>query len=61
MLVSYYRDIALLKALYWRMFDQFRWLVQETNSLLEETTLYDHLSKYGGFSDVQLLELVTDS
>ena len=43
------------------MFDQFRWLVQETNSLLEETTLYDHLSKYGGFSDVQLLELVTDS
>lgn len=31
-LASIFRDIALLKALYWRMFPVFRWLVQTTSS-----------------------------
>jgi len=60
-LLSMYRDIALLKSLYWRMFDHFRWLVSATAHSCQHTSLSDCLSKYGGFSDVQLLELVTDS
>ena len=31
-LASIFRDIALLKALYWRMFPVFRWLVQTTSN-----------------------------
>lgn len=50
-LLSFYRDIALLKALYWRMFDHFRWLVQATSTQMQ-TSISDNLSKYGGFSDV---------
>ena len=30
-----FRDIALLKALYWRMFKLFRWLCQFTASLVQ--------------------------
>lgn len=34
-LLSIYRDIALLKALYWRLFPLFRWLLQHTVNLLQ--------------------------
>ena len=43
------------------MFDHFRWLVQVSTTACKQTLISEHLSKYGGFSDVQLLELVTDS
>jgi hypothetical protein len=54
-----YRDIALLKALYWRMFDYFRWLMTETLLKVPQSPIVSNLRTYVGFSDGQLLDVVT--
>lgn len=38
-LVSSYRDIALLKALHWRLFSVFRWLVRSTAGHLSQSVI----------------------
>lgn len=43
------------------MFGYFRWLVQITAQICAQTPLFSNLSKYGGFSDVQLLEIASDA
>lgn len=59
-IISHYRDLALVKALYWRMFDHFRWLVQATSGL-NTSKISENLFNYGGFSDAQLHDLANDS
>lgn len=34
-LVSSYRDVAMLKALYWGLFPLFRWLCQHTSQMIQ--------------------------
>jgi hypothetical protein len=49
-IISHYRDLALVKALYWRMFDHFRWLILATSGL-NTSSISENLFNYGGFSD----------
>ena len=42
-LVSSYRDVALLKALYWRLFPLFRWLLQHTGQTMIQSPLFSAL------------------
>lgn len=43
------------------MFSYFRWIVQATQISCNQTNISNNLSKYGGFSDVQLNEIVSDN
>ena len=59
MVLQAYRDIALLKALYWRMFSYFRWLMTETLMAVPQSPIVSSLRAYIGFSDGQLFDVVT--
>ena len=56
-LVSAYRDVALLKALYWRMFPVFRWLVQRTSATgLTQSAIFSAVKDLASIADDSELE-----
>ena len=57
-IVQQYRDIALIKCLYWRQLDLFRWLVRTTSQTLPQSTLMNQLKDLAALSDGQLQERI---
>lgn len=41
--IQCFRDLALLKALYWRMFSYFRWIINDTTHKVPQSPVYSLL------------------
>ena len=50
-LVSNYRDLALIKALYWRLFGLFRWVLFNTESTCAQSPIYSALREHVNSTD----------
>mmetsp|Transcript_7424 Transcript_7424/g.10533 ORF Transcript_7424/g.10533 Transcript_7424/m.10533 type:complete len:124 (+) Transcript_7424:3044-3415(+) len=60
-LASSYRDIALLKALYWRMLPLFRWLCHQTAASFIQSPIYSLLKDLANVNSDEELDAALNS
>lgn len=58
-LLTFYRDAALIKALYFRMFAQMRWLLQST-AFMRSSPIANEVARLADEKDESLAELIAD-